>query len=182
MSKLDGSFNHQECSLLVPHVIFFEDDGVTPNSPFPVLIYELSIGDGVDAAAAFETLFQQNRWSPLWRDGVFDYHHYHSTAHEVLGVASGSATLRLGGEHGSDMHVKAGDVIILPAGTGHCRSEQSEDFLVVGAYPKGQEDYDIQRIDPSIHDQSLERIAKVPTPDVDPVSGKDGLLVNTWIV
>lgn len=181
MSSLKEAFAHQELSLLVPHVLFFEDDGATPNSRFPVLVYELAINPDTDVAAAFERLFESNEWSPLWRDGVFDYHHYHSTAHEVLGVASGHATLRLGGEHGSDHRVKAGDVLVLPAGTGHCRLKQSEDFLVVGAYPQGQEDYDIQRVDPAVHDQAVARIAKVPTPLTDPVTGQGGTLIDTWI-
>ncbi|MCF5707167.1 cupin domain-containing protein [Pseudomonas syringae] len=182
MSNLSTNFTNEEMVGLVPHVLFFEDDGTTPNSPFPVLVYELPVRANLDVATAFERLFDRNEWKPLWRDGVFDYHHYHSTAHEVLGVATGHATLRLGGENGSDLEVKAGDVLVLPAGTGHCRREQSDDFLVVGAYPRGQEDYDIQRVDPAVHDRAVKRIARVSTPRIDPVTGQGGSLINTWIV
>lgn len=181
MNTLSEEFANQELSLLVPHALFFERDGATPNSRFPVLVYELAVDPDRDVATAFERLFANNEWSPLWRDGVFDYHHYHSTAHEVLGVASGQATLRLGGERGSDHRVKTGNVLILPAGTGHCCLKQSEDFLVVGAYPRGQEDYDIQRVDPAVYEQSVARIARVSTPTTDPVTGQGGSLIHTWI-
>ncbi|RRV10612.1 cupin domain-containing protein [Pseudomonas sp. v388] len=181
MTRLDPHFNDQDLELLVPQPMFFEDDGAIPNNRFPVLIYTLQISERADAAAAFEGLFARHQWTPLWRDGVFDYHHYHSTAHEALGVASGEALLRLGGEQGQDVSVKAGDVLILPAGTGHCRLRQSADFLVVGAYPKGQEDYDIQRPERADHDAAVQRIAAVALPTQDPVTGAAGFLVNAWV-
>src|SRR5690606_5273104 len=87
----------------------------------------------------FESTFRQNRWQGTWRWGVYEFPHYHSTAHEVLGVASGTARLRLGGEQGELIEVTGGDMIVLPAGTGHQCVEHSEDFEVVGAYPPGQE-------------------------------------------
>lgn len=181
MTPLNPDFNHQVLSLLVPKVMFCKDDGATPNSRFPVMVYQLGLSEEVDTAAAFEALFARNHWTPLWRDGVFDYHHYHSNAHEVLGVASGHALLRLGGEHGQDVEVATGDVLILPAGTGHCRLRQSQDFVVVGAYPVGQEEYDIQRPNPGSHAASVERIAQVAKPTCDPVVGEDGFLMKTWL-
>lgn len=163
-----------------PDRLFFKDDGRIPNSPFPVLVYRAVPLEGKDNAAAFEALFAANGWPPQWRAGIFDYHHYHSTAHEVLGVASGHARIILGGESGQELTVEAGDVLVLPAGTGHCRIEESDDFVVVGAYPRGQEDYDIQRANAATHDASVTRIAQVPMPEADPVTGKDGVLLKAW--
>ncbi|TWI57607.1 uncharacterized protein YjlB [Pseudomonas duriflava] len=163
-----------------PDRLFFTDDGRIPNSPLPVLVYRNVPLDGKDKAAAFESLFAAHDWPPQWRDGVFDYHHYHSTAHEALGVASGHARLILGGEAGQEIAVEAGDVLILPAGTGHCQIEQSENFLVVGAYPLGQEDYDTQRARPETHDASVERIRRVALPAADPVTGWSGVLLQAW--
>jgi uncharacterized protein YjlB len=147
-------------------------DGPIPNHPrFPVLIYHgVAFPDGDDAIA----LFADNGWGGAWTDGVFDFHHFHSTSHEVLAVVAGRATLELGGPDGEAFDVQAGDVLVLPAGTGHRRATARGGFTVCGAYPAGQEDYDILRAaDPA----ALERLRALPAPPNDPVGG-DG--VSRW--
>ncbi|KUM43287.1 cupin [Pseudomonas sp. EpS/L25] len=158
-----------------PERLYFADDGIIPNSRLPVLLYRQLPLQGSDRAAALERLFAEHDWPPQWRYGVYDYHHYHPNAHEVLGVAQGEATLRLGGEQGQDVSVAAGDVVVLPAGTGHRSLASSADFLVIGAYPPGQEAFITQRADPAAHARSLELIAQVPLPATDPVTGREGL-------
>jgi uncharacterized protein YjlB len=138
-----------------------------PNHPrFPVLIYH-------EVEAAPE-LFAQHGWGGSWVNGVFDFHHFHSTSHEVLAVISGSATLELGGPQGEACDVAAGDVLVLPAGTGHRRARADGDFRVVGAYPAGQEDYDLLR---EADDAARERIAALAAPPEDPVGGEG---VGRW--
>ena len=144
-----------------------------------MILYRRSLPDGQaeETAAAFEMLFEQNGWPPQWRDGVFDYHHNHSTAHEVLGFAAGWARLIFGGPGGREVRVAAGDVALLPVGTGHCRIERSSDFWAVGAYPRGQ-NFDILRNAPSA--EAARSMANLDFPNSDPVSGVNGPLTRLW--
>ncbi len=98
----------------------FADDGLIPNNCLPLIVRRGAITqDKSDPAKAFEHTFAANGWTGAWRDGIYDYRHYHSTAHEVLGVASGSATVRFGGEGGEIVGLTAGDVVVIPAGVDH---------------------------------------------------------------
>lgn len=156
----------------------FDDDGSIPNSPLPVVLYSGAVDPGA-GAAAYEDLFAGHGWLGAWRDGIYPFHHFHSTAHEVLGIARGSAAVVLGGPQGRRFELTAGDVVVLPAGTGHCNAGSSPDLLVVGAYPNGMR-WDLRRGDPAEHEQVVSNIARVPTPDQDPVAGPDGPLLERW--
>jgi uncharacterized protein YjlB len=156
----------------------FEDDGSFPNSILPVLLYRAAVANDA-GAAAHEQLFAGHGWLGAWRDGIFDFHHFHSTAHEVLGIAAGSANVVLGGPHGLRFELIAGDVAVLPAGTGHCNAGSDAQLLVVGAYPNGMR-WDIRRGDPAERDEVLANIARVPVPAQDPVQGEHGPLVELW--
>jgi uncharacterized protein YjlB len=116
-----------------PHLVRFKDDGVIPNHPtFPLIVYRGAVGlpKQFDPAAVFEDLFEKNGWGDSWRNGIYDYVHYHSRIHEVLGIARGSGKVQFGGKRGRTLALKAGDVAILPAGTGHQCLSASKDFLV----------------------------------------------------
>ena len=160
----------------------FRDDGIVPNHPrWPLIHYRspVALPKGIDPAAVFEDLFERNGWTDSWRNGVYDYLHFHSRIHEVMGVARGSAVVRFGGNGGGRLSVKAGDVVVLPAGTGHQCLSASKDFLVVGAYP-ATGTYDVCRTSPAEHARAIKTVPKVVPPRRDPVYGKDGQLLALW--
>ena len=159
----------------------FADDGAVPNNPrLPLIVYPAAVdAGGGDVAAAFEALFGANGWGGGWRDGIFPFHHYHSTAHEVLGIAAGEAEVRFGGEAGETLRVKAGDAVLIPAGVGHKRLSASPDLLVVGAYPAGT-GADLVREGAADRDGIRRRIASVAVPAADPVAGVDGPMTRLW--
>ena len=159
-----------------PETHLFADDGRFPNSALPLLVYRRALP--LDPAA-MERAFAANGWSNAWRDGIFRYHHFHSTAHEVLGIAAGEVRVAFGGPSGREVAVRAGDVVVIPAGVAHRNMGQSADLLVVGAYPGGM-DYDIRRGDPAEHAAAVRATNAVPLPDSDPVSGRDGPLSRLW--
>ena len=160
----------------------FEDDGETPNNPrLPLVLYRLPIAlNGVtDAAETFEQTFARHGWGDGWRNGIYDFLHFHTRTHEVLGIAAGKVTVEFGGAKGKTVELEAGDVAILPAGTGHRRISCTPDLLVVGAYPKGS-CYDQPRPAQVSHSCALAAVAKTPLPEQDPVFGKDGPLMSLW--
>ncbi|MDR5753420.1 MULTISPECIES: cupin [unclassified Caballeronia] len=154
-------------------------NGWVPNNRrLPVLLYRGVIDGGQSGGAErFEALFAHNGWPPQWRDSVFDYHHYHSTAHEALGIATGRAQLIIGGPGGRIIGVQAGDALVLPAGTGHCLLASEGRFQVVGAYPPGQQ-WDIRR--DALDDDELRRMEALPFPERDPVGGAQGEVARLW--
>ena len=158
-----------------------DDDGVIPNNPaLPLLLYRQAVTlPEHDPAAVFEALFTTNGWPAAWRNGIFPFHHFHSTAHEALGVYRGSATACFGGESGVVVTVAAGDVVVIPAGVGHKAIEASPDLGIVGAYPSGTGP-DLCRGAPGERPRCLEAIARVAVPDRDPLCGAAGPLRRHW--
>ena len=163
-----------------PLTFSFKDDGLVPNNPLPFLVYKGAIDvDNDHPEKTIEGLFGANGWGDMWRNGIFDYLHYHATVHEALGVARGHARVRFGGDRGQEIDVMAGDVAILPAGTGHQCLSASPDFSVVGAYPPGAK-MQVTRPTPENHRKALKTIPQVKLPKSDPVMGPDGPLLRLW--
>ena len=163
-----------------PKTFVFKDDGKIPNNRLQLLIYKNAFDTaGEEAAEWLERTFAENNWKNSWRNGVFNYHHYHSNTHEVLGVYKGKALLQLGGEQGEKLEVSAGDVIVIPAGVAH-KNLEDENFGVVGAYPDGR-DHDLNIGKENERPRADENIAAVPMPDADPIQGKEKGLRQIWI-
>lgn len=156
---------------------FLNDKGDIPNNPdLPVIVYQGVFDDNLN----MESQFQQHNWTGTWTGDVHDYHHYHTNTHEVLGVKSGNATVLVGGDGGERLDLNAGDVIVLPAGTGHKKIDSSQDFEVVGAYPNGSTP-DLKQKDPGKRAQALSQIRSVEVPETDPVYGESGPLLEKWV-
>ncbi len=173
---------HQAISPRKPLAVRFADDGIVPNHPrWPLIVYRRAIhfpDRHIDPAAVMDAIFELNGWGRSWRDTIYDFLHYHSQIHEVLGVAKGHAQVEFGGIKGRTLELHAGDVAILPAGTGHRLIDASRNFLVVGAYP-ADGTYD-ECTDTRDRHQTIKTIAKVSRPKRDPVYGKDGGLATLW--
>jgi len=159
------------------------DDGIIPNNgKLPLVFYRQALdleGLSGEPQRAVEALFKSNGWLGAWVNGIYDFHHYHSTAHEVLGIAEGAATVQFGGPQGPVIELEAGHAVVIPAGVGHCLIA-GENLLVVGAYPEGQ-DWDLCRATEADRAKALENIPWVPLPRLDPVFGPAGPVLTLWI-
>ena len=165
-----------------PLTFLFPDDGFVPNNPkLPFVVYRgvVDLVGTPDPEELVEKVISGNGWGETWRNGIYKYVHYHSMIHEALGIARGRARVRFGGKHGEELEIAAGDVAILPAGTGHQCVWASPDLVVIGAYPKSGK-FDLCRGSKAEHTKALRTIPKVPVPDTDPVYGMQGPLLTLW--
>ncbi|MGA9288923.1 MAG: cupin domain-containing protein [Anaerobacillus sp.] len=160
----------------VEKVYLLSDDEIPNNPALPLLFYHGGIRNRTASCA---NVFKENNWTNAWRNGVFDYHHYHSNTHEVLGIVSGTACILFGGENGRKLEVKKGDTVVIPAGVAHKKESSSEDFQVIGAYPN--------RMTPDLKTGKADErpvaqatIKNVPLPTTDPLQGRSGPLIEIW--
>ena len=165
-----------------PKTYAFADDGMIPNNPaLPLVFYRggIDLSGSPDPEKLIEKMFGANGWGKMWRNGIYHYAHYHSMIHEAMGIARGRATVRFGGEKGREIEIAPGDVVVLPAGTGHQLLTQSQELVVIGAYPPSGS-YDLCRGSKAERARALVSIAKVPPPATDPVFGPKGPLIALW--
>lgn len=159
-------------------------DGLIPNNErLPLLVYRSAVAfeRAEPAAGQLVCLFRSHGWRGAWVNGIYPFHHYHAVSHEVLGVAEGWVLVQFGGPRGPEIELGRGDVVVIPAGVGHCRKRSQAGLVVVGAYPEGQEDWDLKRDNEADCRLALEQIASVPLPASDPVEGARGPLRELWI-
>ncbi|CAF3803090.1 unnamed protein product [Rotaria sp. Silwood1] len=127
---------------------FVHDDGqyFPNNNHLSVIVYRQVFDSKTVSASKWEQLFKENNFGKSWRDGIFSFHHYHSTAHEALGCYDGRAQVRLGGDNEQvrkDIELVSGDCILIPVGVAHKNIGQDNDFAVVGAYDIDGKNYDM---------------------------------------
>ncbi len=161
--------------------LYLKENGNFPNNPnLPVLIYK-NVFDlsGSDPAAIIEKVLAENNWGNSWRNGIYSFQHYHSTAHEALGIYGGWAEVQLGGQDSEILKIEKGDLVVLPVGTAHKKINSGDGFAVVGAYPDGQI-WDMNYGKPEELELAKLNISKVPLPKNDPVFGENGKMFEYW--
>ena len=159
--------------------IALQDNGAFPNSRHPALLYKGAIDVPLlFPAMHIKHLFKQNGWTNSWDAGIFEYHHYHSITHEVLGIYKGRTKVQLGGPKGPKIFIEKGDVLVIPAGVAHKNLGTENSVGVIGAFPDGG-NYDMNYGDPDERPGTDENIGQVPLPSNDPVFGADGL-ITIW--
>lgn len=166
----------------VHETVFFAADGSVPNNPrLPFVLYRgaIDLSGTPNPEAVIEKRFRENGWGDLWRNGIYEYLHYHSMIHEAMGVARGRARVMFGGAQGREFEIAQGDVVVLPAGTGHQGLWTSPDLVVIGAYPPTGR-YDLCRGSKAEYARAIESIPQVPLPHSDPAFGADGPLLRLW--
>src|SRR6267378_2638813 len=177
---IDSQFaQYINAPLVLAHLL--KEAGAIPNNPIlPLLIHQNALRLPQQGAPSnIERLVKSHQWGGTWRNGIYTYHHYHSTAHEVLAVFAGMATVQFGGNKGITQALRRGDVVIIPAGVAHKNLRSSKDFAVVGAYPEGQEP-EINYGKASELARAEQNIARLPLPEADPIYGEDGPLMEHW--
>ena len=171
---------NQKCQMVV-HLL--KGNKLFPNNNrFPLLIYKSVFYDqnAETIAQSFESTLRKNGWTPLWRDIIYPYAHYHSTSHEGLGIFKGSCVVQFGGEEGVTETVDAGDYVLIPAGVSHKSLQQTDDFQAVGSYPNDGSCVDMNYGKPNERPTADEHIAGVVVPDTDPLFGSDGPMFKYW--
>ncbi len=156
------------------------DDGQVPNSPLPLLVYEGAFAPGTSSDEVIAH-FAAHGWRSAWVNGIFDFHHYHARSHEVLANLGRAVTVQFGGEDGPVIDFQPGSAVVIPAGGGHCRLSRDAGLVIVGAYPSGQEDWDLKRADnPADYRRAQAEIPHVSLPENDPLTGESGPLLTHW--
>lgn len=164
-----------------PDIFYFKDDGITPNSQLPVLIYRGLFNDSYESCEDWlEENFTKNGWARTCHKPLLEFYHYHSNTHEVLGVCEGSGYIQLAAKNGVRTEIEKGDVVLIPAGVGHFCINHSEDFKLVAGYPAAVVP-DVRRATQEERETALENLRSVAMPDFDPILGaEDGGVQKFW--
>ena len=164
-----------------PDIFYFKDDGITPNSHLPVLIYRGLFDPAYESCEEWlEEQFTLNGWSRTCHKPLFDFYHYHSNTHEVLGVCDGACYIQLADKNGVKTEITKGDVVLIPAGVGHFCVEHSKDFAVVAGYPDNVIP-DVLRPSPENREKALEKMNEITLPEFDPIlHDEEGGVQKFW--
>ena len=148
--------------------ILTRDDGIIPNSKFPVLIHRGAFRFGRRDILEIRDIVRLHAkkfgWFYEW--GVMNEHiHYHSTSHEAHVVCCGSAAIEVGGPRVNAVFVvRTGDVIVIPAGVAHRILVKTDSFYISGLCPDGVLNWDINYAKKKARRADIANIAKLGRP------------------
>ena len=166
--------------MIAPQQYFVEKNGYFPGSKFPVLHYEQALQVPTFFPGKFVSSFlRKHNWSNNWRNGIYTFHHYHSTTHEAMAVIKGQAMILLGGMHGRNVLLKKGDIIVVPAGVAHMNLGNEKDLIFIGGYPSGR-NYDMNYGRADEHPKVDNNMRFLPIPDTGPLYGHADPLIDIW--
>ncbi|CAK7563979.1 MAG: hypothetical protein SEPTF4163_001862 [Sporothrix epigloea] len=172
---------------LEPETYYLKRNQHAPNNAFPVLVYRqcLPLPVSEEKTTAF---LEAHAWEKKGTWGHIGVRHFHPNVHECYGVIAGESTMLVGcgsddpDDSGQEIELSVGDVIVLPAGTGHCNLQSTKNYLYVGVYPSGGPMYKAELGKEGADVAALRReVDSVAMPLEDPVSGKDGALLKLWV-
>lgn len=162
--------------------LYLEENHPFPNNQLPLLHYRgglgYVLGDTYGSNSVLD-LFAKNKYANGWVNGIYKRHHFHSTAHEVLGCILGRAEVQFGGPLGRTVTFSKGDVVLIPAGVSHKLLKCTDNFSIVGAYPDKQIP-DMQYGDAFHYGAVKNNVVDVPLPTLDPVQGGTGAVHENW--
>ncbi len=157
----------------------FEPAGGIPNSVLPLVLWKGRLPADAREGGTACALYRRNGWSGTWVYTVYPFWHFHTHGHEVLGCVAGRARIGFGGDDGMMVDVEPGDVAVVPAGVGHRKLSASDDFLMAGGYPPGQQG-NIVRPGELADGRLAAEIERVRLPETDPVTGLSDGVVAIW--
>lgn len=166
----------------IPLKYFFNDDGIFPNNLLPVTIYrkvlDIPMSDYL-LYLYFKLIFNEHGWSNHRRSGIYNFHHYHSNAHKVIGVCKGKATLLFGGSNGHCVNISKGDVVVIPAGVALKNMGKENCIDCIMGFFEGKV-YDINYGKIGERPVTDMNIASLSIPDTDPLFGKAAGIASLW--
>ncbi|RDW83505.1 putative cupin protein [Coleophoma crateriformis] len=171
----------------------------SPNSKLPIIVYRGALQD--TSAESILSTIEPNAWLKGGQWKTYKIPHFHSNTHECYGIIKGSSTYLLGkspidpdtyenGEPiGFVLHVKVGDVFVLPAGITHRSLDSEGDYEFIGLYPgaatpegNGEPRFDMHWGKESVGETKrlAQQVEAVSIPDRDPLYGLGGPLPQIW--
>ena len=150
--------------------VYLDDDGTYPNNAqYPTLLLK-AVFDGTQDEGV-RRITADGQWTSPWAWGIFEYHHYHSKAWELLLCVRGEASVQLGGPTGPTVTISRGDSVLIPPGVAHKQLNTKGGFTLLGAYPTREFDGSVDTLTGSPTNGQRQSIIDCYMPSTEPITG-----------